>query len=479
MKIVELVIDELEGLFGFDAVALVNQPAIEAEFHAFNSHNVDDAIAYQIIKRAVFEKIKEDFVTKLPGETKDEYISRCIPVVMKEGYDQDQAAAICYSDWESFDETLDPQEIVIGDYQTRHFDMCPAATALYSKIESQEIDVDMGLAIRSAKLQDALYWLEKHTVKQMGHASFDDVKAAEVLAGEIMHLARMMGLEQEHQYILGHVQAIRNLYQQGQEEEQLEIETNLPDYTHELPRKKKFESYDDYPQAASNNAARAVKYAEENGWGDCGTAVGKARAHQLANREPISEETIARMSSFRRHQQHKDVPYEEGCGGLMWDAWGGEEGIAWAERKLDQIREEQKSQKFSFSLEEDQQIVVGPLMIPNKLIFRVDENGEPYYVYFTEETIQKIARKMMEEKKLDSINLEHIQDHTVDGNLIETWLVEDTEKDKQQIYGMDYQKGTWMGMYKVEDPAIWQKVKNGELKGFSIEGYFADRLVQR
>ena len=117
-------------------------------------------------------------------------------------------------------------------------------------------------------------------------------------------------------------------------------------------------------------------------------------------------------------------------------------------------------------------------MIPNKLIFRVDENGEPYYVYFTEDTIQKIARKMMEEKKLDSVNLEHIQDNTVDGHLIETWLVEDPTKDKQQIYGMNYDKGTWMGMYKVEDPAIWDKVKQGELKGFSIEGYFADRLVQ-
>ena len=64
--------------------------------------------------------------------------------------------------------------------------------------------------------------------------------------------------------------------------------------------KQTFQSYDDYPQAASDNAARAVRYAEKNGWGRCGTGVGKARAHQLANREKISEDTIARMagSSF-------------------------------------------------------------------------------------------------------------------------------------------------------------------------------------
>jgi hypothetical protein len=97
------------------------------------------------------------------------------------------------------------------------------------------------------------------------------------------------------------------------------------------------ESFNDYPEAATNNAKRALAYAEKNGWGSCGTSVGKARANQLANKEPISRDTIARMASFKRHQQNKDVPYSEGCGGLMWDAWGGTEGIKWAIRKLDQI----------------------------------------------------------------------------------------------------------------------------------------------
>ena len=97
------------------------------------------------------------------------------------------------------------------------------------------------------------------------------------------------------------------------------------------------ETYNDYPESASNNAKRALKWAEENGWGECGTAVGKARANQLANKENISRDTIARMASFKRHQQNKDVPYSEGCGGLMWDAWGGTSGIEWAINKLKQI----------------------------------------------------------------------------------------------------------------------------------------------
>ena len=99
----------------------------------------------------------------------------------------------------------------------------------------------------------------------------------------------------------------------------------------------KLESYTDYPESASNNAKRALEWVEKHGWGDCGEATGKRRANQLANKEPISRDTIARMASFRRHQQHKDVPYSEGCGGLMWDCWGGESGIAWAERKLKEI----------------------------------------------------------------------------------------------------------------------------------------------
>ena len=119
----------------------------------------------------------------------------------------------------------------------------------------------------------------------------------------------------------------------------------------EVFSKNEFESYSDYPQSASDNACRAVKWSEENGWGSCGEATGKRRASQLCKREPISRETIARMASFKRHQQHKDVPYDEGCGGLMWDAWGGTEGVEWAIRKLKQIdNEKDKFGKENFGL---------------------------------------------------------------------------------------------------------------------------------
>lgn len=101
------------------------------------------------------------------------------------------------------------------------------------------------------------------------------------------------------------------------------------------------QSYNDYPKAATENAKIALRWAEENGWGSCGTAVGKARANQLANGEAISEDTIARMAAFERHRQNSDKELGDGCGRLMWLAWGGDEGVEWAQRKLEQIRREE------------------------------------------------------------------------------------------------------------------------------------------
>ena len=105
-------------------------------------------------------------------------------------------------------------------------------------------------------------------------------------------------------------------------------------------KKETFESYTDYPESAVNAAKRALEWRDSHPENDCGTAVGWARANQLAKREPISEETIARMASFARHLQYEDVPYSEGCGGLMVDAWGGRAGIEWASNKLSEIRED-------------------------------------------------------------------------------------------------------------------------------------------
>jgi hypothetical protein len=109
----------------------------------------------------------------------------------------------------------------------------------------------------------------------------------------------------------------------------------------ELLRKEiNLETYNDYPEQATENAKIALRWVEENGWGDCGTAVGKARANQLANGENISRDTIARMASFARHKENSQKELGDGCGRLMWLCWGGDAGIEWAQRKLEQINKQ-------------------------------------------------------------------------------------------------------------------------------------------
>jgi len=101
-------------------------------------------------------------------------------------------------------------------------------------------------------------------------------------------------------------------------------------------------SYSDYPDSVRNNAKRVLDYVEENGWGPCGTPVGKQRANQLANGESISLDTIKRMYSYlSRHEVDLETStsYGEGCGLLMYDAWGGKAALGWSRSKLRELGE--------------------------------------------------------------------------------------------------------------------------------------------
>ena len=400
------------------------------------------------------------------------------------------------------------------------------------------------------------------------------------------------------------------------------------------------ESYTDYPDSASNNAKRALEWAEENGWGDCGTDVGKRRANQLAKKQPISRDTIARMASFKRHQQHKDVPYSEGCGGLMWDAWGGTSGIEWAINKMEEfegcetelhfseeaedalidyatnngeeitpddlivdlnnkefstikdvvtaiqsldilrrlnIKREEPAEEYwrysgppaqrkfcrammnlskagkifskkdiqkmdginsqfakkgqssysifkykggknckhyweklkvfknedgrkviivaqptkktertaatqwqnmQFSLDEEKRIVTGPLMIPNKMIIRKDEENDPYYVYFSKKTIRKMAEKFLKVSNHNKTDVNHDWNVMEDNTLIESWISESMTHDKSHKYGYTLPVGTWFVSYKINNDSVWERIKAGEIKGFSLAGPFIENITK-
>ena len=123
--------------------------------------------------------------------------------------------------------------------------------------------------------------------------------------------------------------------------------------------------------------------------------------------------------------------------------------------------------EFEFSANKDKQMLFGPLLIPNKLIFRRDEKGNEYNIVFDEETIQVIADKYNENKLNDIFNFQH-SDKKVEAILLQNWIT--GELDKSQDYGFSLPKGTWFGGVKVKDENFWMsEVKTEKVKGFSIE----------
>lgn len=564
-KIVELEIDldqlELEDM-GVDVVSFVHEPAIEVDFMAFSA---------------------QQFVLPKSGEEHDPFMSRCIGVLIgDEGYEADQAAAICHS-----------------------------------------------------------YWEEEHGPTQMNTDFFDLDEAC-------WPGYEAIGMKPKDGRMVPNCVPIEN--------------------------RQEFESYNDYPESAKNAAKRALEWRDSHPDQDCGTRVGWARANQLAKGENISEETIARMASFARHLQYKDVPYSEGCGGLMVDAWGGQAGIEWAKNKLESIREESSydpsqlspyidydddlkkkenfdkekytkeqeiilewaneygeqiteeytlidpneefstvgdiakavqgldilgklgvrqnepaeikyrytgpsaergfcramlglnklysdsdmdalrgklgtinpgmgpggrnsysvfdykggvncrhywakvalfkpeggrrvlmidqgpadgnagksnnsnqpspsgsvrnnaSLKFAFSMDDEKRIVAGPLMIPNQFILRRDDNGEPYYVFFSKDTIRRIQERFNKKQLQNVTDVDHDGVLLNDNILLEQWIIESRVHDKSRYYGFDgLPTGTWFGTYKVNDDKVWDRIKKGELKGFSIAGDFINK----
>ena len=129
--------------------------------------------------------------------------------------------------------------------------------------------------------------------------------------------------------------------------------------------------------------------------------------------------------------------------------------------------------KFA-KLDDEKRILLGPVLIPNKPILRRGKEDN-YYIYFSRDTVRKASELYLKKGNQGKSTLEH--EHSINGlTLVESWIVEDKEKDKSNLYGMDVALGTWMGAIKVDNDEIWNEyVKSGKVKGFSIEGYFADK----
>ena len=236
-------------------------------------------------------------------------------------------------------------------------------------------------------------------------------------------------------------------------------------------------SYNDYPKSASENACRAIKYKESNSNVECGTQVGWTRASQLCNNRNISVETIGRMASFKRHQQNKDVPYDKGCGGIMWDAWGGDEGVSWAIRKMEQINNELRMLPFEKQefkdIDFEKRMVTAPVMLAETPILRYNPDLGKYWVKFRAQTIEKMMRKYFKENKIHKVNTNHNSREKKDGvYMMESYIVGDRNSSK--VFP-DLPEGSWVATFYIENDEVWEAIKKGDYNGFSLEGYFIER----
>jgi|GEM_PF-369445 len=125
-------------------------------------------------------------------------------------------------------------------------------------------------------------------------------------------------------------------------------------------------------------------------------------------------------------------------------------------------------------VDKEKRILMGAALIPNKKIYR-NSGEEEYYIFFSEDTVRKASELFLMKGNQNNSTLEHNVE--LEGmSVVESWIIEDEKKDKSRKYDFDLPVGTWMVSVKVNNDDVWNQVKAGEVKGFSIEGYFADKM---
>lgn len=511
-KVIDLtVIDQLIQS-GVDAIALVEDPAIEINFLAFK---------------------KEKFVTPSAGESEGDFIGRCMSSIEGEFPDQDQRLAVCYSYWD-------------GKFQEE----CPPATqdiALNLKNRQNAIDTaHYGPLDPSLPNED--YWKAKANMFEddlevakkalCGNCSFFNVgKAIEDC------IASGIGTEGGDPYEvinagkLGYCEAFDfkcaasrtcDAWVVGGPVE-MDVVVNAPAYideTGESHKKKKKPILETRPVLMEEETLLAyfsqvgismneynMKFANADliPWqeGDIMPADGnEGRTYYKYVGPPAQRDFCRQMLALDRLYTFQEIDTASGFavnpgfgerGGATYDIWNYKGGPNCKHRwqkfyakpngeivnkgpatgkagtpMYDQANHGYLMSKMYFGEEGDKRILVGPAMVPDMEIPRYDKKTkEVYYVAFSKDAVAKIAEKFMREQSTHNTNQDHDGAKPADTYIFESWIVEDPATDKANtVYGYDVPAGTWMVKMRVNSDAVWQRVKNGELKGFSVEGNF-------
>lgn len=400
-NIVELKIDDNDlqlNELGVEIVSFVETPAIEIDWKAFAK--------------------QEQFVDKKAGETKDEFIDRCMTkLVGDENYEQDQAYAICINQWEQFDSV--ETELCDIQYNDEVF-------TIEQQVKLLQFASTIGEIIEPT---DTYLEIKKLDFSLIG----DILKSLNVINALTTNQAADAEAEVFYRYS-GPV-AERN-------------------FCRAFQRLNKIYTKNDIDKMVGLNSAFGHRQQPYSIWEFKGG--------------PYCKHYWSKLLVFRGTNNQKviiDEGPEPGQPGITLNSmpYGGHHPN-WVASKA----------QFS-SIDEEKRIVLGPLLIPNKLIERRDKAGNPYWVYFSKETIKKIAEKFFRENKHNNTDINHDEVITNKNTLLESWIVEDTTHDKSYIYGYRLPKGTLMASYKVNDDQTWSLIKENKLNGFSIAGHFIEK----
>ena len=474
-KIVELKVDledfETEDLgdVGIEIMSLVEEPAIGVHWAVFAA---------------------QQFVDKIAGESQDDYLGRCIPQLISEGYDQDQAAAICYS---SFEEVANnDKEMVDGiiDLLNQVRDLenrLTMAKDIVKGFEEDGVTFDLtdfmnrigfeGFEINTDGLppyvdqidEDEKKRLQEKIVEMASQADFGEVLDIEKTT--FVHLSRT-----DFETIGDYLRAVDALDVLDKIAEAGGQQVPEPSYRYTGPISSNSRNF----CIAMVSLGKIYTQTEIDAMSRIPLQPG------MGPRGANTYDIFKYKGSVNCQHYWEKLRVFRGAGGRnVVISEGPADGDAGKSNNSNEpspsgyVRNNARlSSEWRFAEDDDQRIITGPAMKAFQLIPRRDENGNLFHVYFTDETIKKLSEKFLKEHKQHMTDIDHSMEATEENTLIESWLVEDPEMDKAKALGFNPSKGDWYVSYRINNDETWKLIKEGKLRGFSIAGQFIERTAK-
>jgi len=417
-KLIDLGILSEDEASGVKRVSIVEEPAIELDFRYFGK--------------------QQKFVKPSGGESEDTFIGRCIPTLIAEGKNQDEAIAICYSYWkEGFD--IDTAGL------TPYVD-----PAIKKKNGKAEAPITKAILAEKECPMDYAWTKDSYVVETL-------LKLAEELGTKEADLKALF--EKEFAFANpsagGAGSSVSEVLNQGDKKLYLYKYTGPISATNSRDFCVGMIGLDNFYTKAQIQAMSDIAV-------NAGFGIGGASTYSIwqfkggPNCKHMWVQYLVTMPDGQ-------IQIEE-----VRDAAGRA-----GRRPYDMPNNGYYSKAaFKFATD-DKMVLVGPAMVPDISIPRIDDDGDPYFVRFSAETIKEIAMKYMKEARTNDVNTDH-EENDAGAYIYESWIVETAEDKANTVYGYDVPVGTWMVAMKVDDKATWARIKAGELRGFSIEGILMD-----